>query len=107
MPEIERRYDATIAGSKFYPDALGIINNLAPDTELDLQHEVANPYDDNACAVSTKDGTQLGHIPRGMAKFIAPIIDAGNLLRVVSRGNALITIFYTKEKPSNDGQHVE
>ena len=54
-----------------------IISKLEVGTQVELVRDLDNKYDKNAIAVKTKDGAQIGWIPRRHAEVLAPEIDAG------------------------------
>jgi len=73
-----------IVGSKYYTGAISKLASMPDGTQLTLAREPNNKYDANAVAVHAKDDrsfptgeTQLGHIPREVAKVVAPQLDAG------------------------------
>lgn len=82
----------TIVGSGFYPGAPATVAALRPGDRVRIVREPQNPYDPNALAVySTAQGrvppgkrmedlpllTKLGHLPRGFAAEVAPLVDQG------------------------------
>ena len=68
---------ASVAGAaRHHPDALAG-DDAAPGSLLTLRRDPANEHDANAIAVHTRDGTQLGWVPRDVAPQIATDLDAG------------------------------
>jgi len=49
---------------------------VSKDEKLTLRREPANQYDANAIQVLNISGQQVGHIPRTLAKRLAPVMDA-------------------------------
>ena len=59
-----------------------IIEKLKEDLEkktivLQLQRQRSNPHDENAVAVNTSKGKQLGFLSKKVSETIAPILDLG------------------------------
>jgi len=103
MPKVKKQdvyFECRIAGVSFLNDdgssrqnALALLANVfhenaeafgepetRPNITLVLKREPENPYDANAVGVYAKLERglhQLGHIPRGHAEVLAPIMDAG------------------------------
>jgi len=65
-----------ITGSSFYQGANALIGRLRPGNQLLLKRYPDNPVDKNAIAVHW-GAKIIGHLPRGVAKEFAPLIDAG------------------------------
>ncbi len=65
-----------IAGVSFEDRATHILG-LRPKDKLNLVREANNPYDENAIAVLSKEGFQLGYLNRRIAQALAPAIDGG------------------------------
>ncbi len=63
-------------GSSFYPGAGTYLAKMRPGQQLSVVREPTNQYDPNAVAVYIFN-QQLGHLPRGFAAEVAPLIDAG------------------------------
>lgn len=84
------KYSAIVAGTRFY-NLTAIRTLCAPGTHLVLQRQPANPHDSNAVAVLLPGRlfgmTMLGHLKAGLAKRIAPKLDAG--------ANATVTVSST------------
>jgi len=72
---VEKR-QVSIVGSSFYPGASNWIARLKPGQELRVVREPDNQYDGNAIAVYIFQ-QKLGHLPRGFAAEVAPLIDKG------------------------------
>lgn len=66
----------SVVGSSFYPGASNWFAKMGPGQPLQLRREPDNKYDKNAISVWVFT-QQLGHLPRGFAAEIAPLIDAG------------------------------
>ena len=64
----KEKYNFYIAGVQFH-EAKTIINDLAPEEELELVEEPTNKFDPNAVAILS-DGVMLGYVP---AKFSASV----------------------------------
>ncbi len=79
MPLQERQ--ASIMGSSFYPGANVHIPRLRPGQQLRVEREPNNKYDANAVSLYIFN-QKLGHLPRGLAAEIAPLIDAGVIVTV-------------------------
>lgn len=62
-----------IVGIQYYPDA----SRATPDTPLVFARDPENPFDANAIAVYSGDGSQIGHLPHYDAAHFAPLIDEG------------------------------
>jgi hypothetical protein len=67
---------ASIMGSSFYPGASNHIPRLHPGQQLRVEREPTNKYDANAVSLYVFN-QKLGHLPRGLAAEVAPLIDAG------------------------------
>lgn len=65
-----------IVGSTFYPVASSLIPRLKQGQRIALKREPTNKYDANAIAVHIL-GNKVGHISKGVAANLAPILDAG------------------------------
>ncbi|KAK3707764.1 hypothetical protein LTR37_011941 [Vermiconidia calcicola] len=55
--------------------------NASPGEQILMRREPSNPYDSNAIRIDNVAGTQIGHIPRGMASKLVPFMD-NNALHV-------------------------
>ena len=71
----------TIVGSSFYPGASNWLAKLGPGQPLRVVREPENEHDKNAIAVYIFQ-QKLGHLPRGFAAEIAPLMDAGKKVTV-------------------------
>jgi hypothetical protein len=69
-----------LVGCKFYPGSFEAIKSMPYGTVVELRREPSNPYDANAISVWYND-KQLGHLPRGMAVYLAKVMDEGTNLR--------------------------
>jgi len=67
---------ASIMGSSFYPGAGNHIPRLRPGQQLRVEREPTNKYDPNAISLHIFN-QKLGHLPRGLAAELAPLMDAG------------------------------
>lgn len=76
----------SIVGSSFYKGASDWIPKLKAGQAVVLKREPDNKYDKNAIAVYIFK-QQLGHIPRGLAAEIAPLMDAGATVSAVKAKN--------------------
>jgi hypothetical protein len=56
---------------------------LRPGDRLQLLREPMNPYDENAIEVLGSNGQRLGYLPRGFARRLAPLMDAGEELEAM------------------------
>ena len=72
----------SIVGSSFYPGASNWLPRLKPGQELRVEREPENPYDKNAISVHIFQ-QKLGHLPRGFAAEVAPLMDKGFALKAV------------------------
>lgn len=72
---VEKR-QVSIVGSSFYPGASNWIAKLAPGQKLRVVREPENEHDGNAIAIYIFQ-QKLGHLPRGFAAEVAPLIDQG------------------------------
>jgi len=70
----------SIVGSSFYPGAADWLPRLGPGQIVRLEREPDNEYDKNAISVHIFQ-QQLGHLPRGFAAEVAPLIDAGKSIK--------------------------
>mmetsp|Transcript_17983 Transcript_17983/g.55026 ORF Transcript_17983/g.55026 Transcript_17983/m.55026 type:complete len:306 (+) Transcript_17983:171-1088(+) len=61
---------SSVVGIRYYN---GVVSK---DEKLTLRREPANQYDANAIQVLNISGQQVGHIPRTLAKRLAPVMDA-------------------------------
>ena len=74
--EIQREAIIEIVGTQYQGRAV----NHQPQflqQELVLKHQSDNPHDHNAVLLLTKDGKELGFLPKGTASLYAPAIDSG------------------------------
>ncbi|KAJ5176963.1 uncharacterized protein N7482_002840 [Penicillium canariense] len=67
------RIDGKIVGVRYYR------GYATPGEHVVLKREPSNQYDRNAIRVDNVMGSQVGHIPRGMAAKLAPYMDARDL----------------------------
>ncbi|CAK9786233.1 unnamed protein product [Cutaneotrichosporon oleaginosum] len=67
-----------VVGSQYYEGLVGIGEYVM------LRRQPNNEYDSNAVQVLNASGVQVGHIPRGVAARIAPLMD-GRLITVEGR----------------------
>lgn len=67
------RFTAKVAGRRYHP------GELAKDSSVYLEHEAANPIDARAVRVEA-NGASLGYLERGLARMIAPLLDAGRVV---------------------------
>jgi hypothetical protein len=65
-----------IVGQKFYQLASKLVPRLKQGQRIALQREPTNQYDANAIAVFIL-GNKVGHLSRGVAENLAPMMDAG------------------------------
>lgn len=65
-----------IVGSNHYPGGTDRIMRLKLGAPVSLRREPDNKYDENAVAVIIFN-TKVGHLSRGFAADIAPLIDSG------------------------------
>ena len=72
---------ASIMGSSFYPGANNCIPRLKPGQQLRVDREPTNPHDRNAISLHIFN-QKLGHLPRGLAAELAPLMDAGVTVNV-------------------------
>jgi hypothetical protein len=70
------RIAGAAGAARFHDDVLQS-EAAAPGSALALRRDADNPHDPNAIAVDTREGAQLGWIPREVAADIAPELDAG------------------------------
>lgn len=75
----------SITGSMFRPGASDLIKRLRPRQPLTLVREPRNQYDANAVLV-TWGNRMLGYLPRGLAREIAPLLDA-NVKVIAQKAN--------------------
>ncbi|KAJ2713469.1 hypothetical protein H4R19_002239 [Coemansia spiralis] len=81
-------FSALIVGRRYYAARASV------GEAVELTRQRQNPHDDNAIAVHTLDGGQLGHLPRWLAAVLAPCMDAiGCTLSgiVAGTGNDFVT----------------
>ncbi|GES75403.1 SNF2 family helicase [Rhizophagus clarus] len=62
-----------IVGVRYYD---GVVNK---NESVSITREPSNNYDRNALRVDNILGVQVGHIPKDLAKLLAPLIDNGNI----------------------------
>ncbi len=65
-----------IVGTSFYPGSGSLVSRLRSGAQLILKRQPENKYDKNAVAVHW-GARILGHVPRGVAADIGPLLDAG------------------------------
>lgn len=70
----------SIVGSGYYPGAGNCIERLGPGQLLSVLRQPDNPADANAIAVYYFN-QMLGHVPRGFAAEVAPLVDAGAMIK--------------------------
>jgi hypothetical protein len=68
-----------IVGTSFYPGAWNLLQRCKAGCPLRVERQPQNKYDKNAIAVLW-GGKQLGHVPRGLAAELAPMMDAGTVI---------------------------
>lgn len=66
----------SIVGQNFYPEAKRLVPRLRQKQRLGLKREPDNKYDGNAIAVYILN-VKVGHLSRGVAENLAPMMDAG------------------------------
>ena len=66
------RLDTWIVGIQYHDGAKGL-----DSPEVYFDREPDNPFDPNAVAVFTRDGRQIGHLPRYDAAYFSPLIADG------------------------------
>jgi HIRAN domain len=76
VPKNQVTREFSIMGSSFVNGASALINRLRGRMRLELRREPNNAADPNAVMVLWGN-RQLGWIPRGLAKDIAPLMDSG------------------------------
>ncbi|MBP3894631.1 MAG: single-stranded-DNA-specific exonuclease RecJ [Atopobiaceae bacterium] len=54
-----------------------VVSSLSAGQELTVIHEADNPYDENAIALRTLSGAQVGFLRRQIAAVLAPNLDVG------------------------------
>lgn len=74
--EIQREAIIEIVGTQYEGRAVNH-NPLFLQQGLILKHQRDNPHDCNAVLLLTKDGKELGFLPKGYASLYAPAIDSG------------------------------
>jgi hypothetical protein len=52
-----------------------------PGDRLQIIRDPDNEYDRRACEVWWRNAHQLGHLPRGAARLVAPLLDEGQQIR--------------------------
>lgn len=71
------RADFMIAGATIGDDRREACEACREDDPVSLVREPDNPYDSNAILVVCEDGSDLGYVPRILAKDLAPLLDDG------------------------------
>ena len=66
------RLDTWVVGIQYHEGAGAAVNQ-----EVAFERDPDNPFDPNAIAVYTTDGTQIGHLPRYDAEYFSPLILKG------------------------------
>lgn len=79
--------EVPVVGTKYHATAR-VAALLLPGQPLQLRRDSANRHDPYAIAVHTPEGEQLGWLPRGDARRIAPMLDAGGQIRAELEGEA-------------------
>lgn len=82
LAEGEPWFTTQIAGLQFYDyhrhdEDLDVIVMPADGDRLQLVRDPENPHDGNAIRVVWRNDRQLGHVPRDLARDVAPLLDAG------------------------------
>lgn len=74
--EIQREAIVEIVGTQY---EVRLVNhqNLNLQQSLVMKHQSENIHDHNAVAIFTKEGKELGFMPKGYASIYAPAIDSG------------------------------
>jgi hypothetical protein len=72
--------DCYIAGTNFRPDIVEIEPNLTVGTQLKLQREPNNEFDESAIAIYTSQEYHLGYVPKIKNEVPARLLDAGKSL---------------------------
>lgn len=78
-PELSERglHVTAVAGAgRHHAEALAS-DDAAPGRPLELRRDPGNPHDQNAIALHTANGEQVGWVPRELAEELAPELDAG------------------------------
>lgn len=70
------RFHTKVAGVTF-EDRPKVLVTLKEGDGLRIERDKANEYDENAIAVLTEDGRQVGYLNRRLAKALAPVMDEG------------------------------
>jgi hypothetical protein len=80
-------YSFAVAGTS-HPKAATKAGRFTPGTPVRLVREPDNVYDPNAIAVYAENSTRVaGYVPKGQARRLAPLLDAGvDLIAVTVRG---------------------
>ena len=65
--------EARITGMQYYEA------DVAPGEQINLEREPDNPHDENSIRVENGHFEPVGHLPRKVVSWLAPLIDAGKL----------------------------
>lgn len=84
----------TVVGCHYHAGVGGV----HPGMDLVLVREPSNPHDRNAVRVQTLSGTSLGHLSRGDAMRLAPMIDGGAAVKAF--------VISVSHKPARFNAHV-
>lgn len=72
--------DCHIAGTTYRAEIAEIAESLETNTELRLQREPKNEFDESAIAVYDSETNKLGYVPRHKNEVPARLLDAGKRL---------------------------
>lgn len=90
-----------------YPNKRGVtrrfaVDLLAPGDPVELRAEPQNPADENAVAVYSIEGVQMGYIPAQRAPYVGKLMKSGDVTAIFQgkggRG-AFIRIAFGDEEP--------
>ena len=62
-----------VVGTQYYD------GEIRPKDPVGIEREPGNDHDPNAIRVMSPDSEQVGHLPRRMAAWLAPLLDAGKV----------------------------
>ena len=92
-----------IVGTSFYPGAWNLLKRLRSGNQLRVVRQPTNKYDKNAIGVFW-GSKQLGHVPRGLAAELAPVMDAGIEIKAMKENGpvAVIKLYWDDGQPEKE-----
>lgn len=100
---VSRRF--SITGTSFHRGSWDVLSRLRAGTQLIPVRDPTNKYDANAVKIMYGQ-RMLGHMPRGLAIEIAPVMDAGIEVLVAKSKDPSpgVLVFAYEQKEVPDGE---